>query len=75
MGLVYGNSRLTISAAAAVNFSQGYFKDRLGLISWCCPVALFGKECYLSRYPTEEEQHYGDPGDLEQTSNHLTPRA
>jgi len=42
MGLVYGNLRLTISAAAATNSSQGCFKERLGLISWPCLVVLFG---------------------------------
>lgn len=63
MGLVYGNSRLNISAAAAADSTQGCFKERLGQFSWPCPVVLSGQECYLSRYPTKEE-HHGNPGDL-----------
>ncbi|PVI02269.1 HET-domain-containing protein, partial [Periconia macrospinosa] len=74
MGLVYGNSRLTISAAAATNSTEGFFLERLGLVSWFCPVILFGQACYLSRYPTQEEQHNGDPGDLDWASNGLVLR-
>jgi hypothetical protein len=73
MGLVYGNSRLTISAAAAANSTQGCFRERLGLILWPCPVVLFGQACYLSRYPKPEEEHNGNPGDIERNS--LTRRA
>ena len=73
MGLVYGNSMMTISAAAAENSTQGCFRQRLGLASWPCPVVLFGQACHLSRYPTNEELH-GDPGDLDWT-NFLAKRA
>jgi hypothetical protein len=65
MGLVYGNSRLTISTAAAANSTQGCFKERLGLMFWPCPVVLSGQACYISRYPKKEEEQHGDPGDLE----------
>jgi hypothetical protein len=65
MGLVYGNSRLTISAAVAADSTQGCFKERLGLFLWPCPVVLFGQTCYLFRYPKHVEQRDGDPGDVE----------
>lgn len=76
MGQVYGNSVLNISAAAAADSTQGCFQERLGLILWPCPVILFGQTCYLSRYPTQKEEHGGDPGDLNvKLSNSLAKRA
>ena len=76
MGHVYGNSTLNISAAAAADSTQGCFKERLGLISWPCPVLLFGQACYLFRSPTEKEVAFGDPGDIGwDLSNVLARRA
>ncbi|ORY08584.1 heterokaryon incompatibility protein-domain-containing protein [Clohesyomyces aquaticus] len=63
MGFVYGNSTLTICAAAAADSTKGCFKERLGLICWPCPIDLFGQRCYVSRYPTKNEESRGDPGD------------
>ena len=75
MGLVYGNSILNISAAAAVDSTEGCFRERLGLISWPCPTVLFGKACCLFRYPNGFEED-GDPGTLtEGVWNVLGPRA
>ncbi|KAF2006387.1 HET-domain-containing protein [Amniculicola lignicola CBS 123094] len=73
MGLVYGNSSLTISASAAVNSTKGCFRERLGLVFWSCPAVLFGQTCYISRYPTQQEEHRGDPGDIK--GNPLAGRA
>ena len=76
MGQVYGNSMLTISAAAAADSTQGCFKERLGLILWPCPIVLFGHFCYLYRYPMNREEICGNPGDGEwDASNVLTQRA
>jgi len=76
MGLVYGNSRLNISATAAGDSTQGCFKDRLGLTSWPCPFVLFGQTCYLFRFPTPEEEIRGDPGDARwDDQNFLARRA
>jgi len=76
MGLVYGNSSLNISALAAADSTRGCFKERLGQTVWPCPILLFGKACYLSRYPTQKEEIDGDPGDLEYDILHrLTRRA
>lgn len=66
MGLVYGNSRLTIAAAAAADSSQGCFSERLGGIFWPCPVVLFGQTCHVSRLPTYREAQSGDPAGPEQ---------
>ncbi|KAH6864737.1 heterokaryon incompatibility protein-domain-containing protein [Alternaria rosae] len=76
MGQVYGNSILTISAAAAADSTQGCFKERLGLILWPCPIVLFGQSCYLFRYPMNREEIWGNPGDGEwDVSNVLARRA
>jgi len=69
MGLVYGNSTLNISAAAAADSTQGCFRERLGLITWPCPIMLFEKACCLSRYPVWREEHMGDPGDAEHSGD------
>jgi hypothetical protein len=67
MGFVYGNSTLTISAAAAADSTQGCFQERFGLFFWPCPVVMFGRACYVSRYPTYKERYYGDPGELDRS--------
>ena len=64
MGHVYGNSRLTICAAAAADSAQGCFQERHGLFFWPCPVVMFGQACYVFRYPTFEESYFGEPGDF-----------
>ncbi|OCK73297.1 HET-domain-containing protein [Lepidopterella palustris CBS 459.81] len=76
MGDVYGNSYLTITAAVAADSTEGCFKERLGLMLWPCPVLLFGQQCYVSRYPTTDEESGGDPGDVHPTPPHpLNDRA
>jgi hypothetical protein len=67
MGLVYGNSVLTIFAADAADSTEGCFRDRLGLLFWPCPIVLFGQQCYVSRYPTDREEKGGDAGDINPT--------
>lgn len=63
MGLVYGNSRLTISAATAANSTQGCFQERPGLFVYPCPIVFFGKSCFTCRNPKLYEK-LGDPGDF-----------
>lgn len=75
MGVVYGNSILNISAAAAADSTQGCFKERLGLFCWPCPITLFGQACYLFRHPTGVELICADPGDLDISKNVLAQRA
>ncbi|KAF2690603.1 HET-domain-containing protein [Lentithecium fluviatile CBS 122367] len=63
MGDVYGNSYLTIAAAAAANSTEGCFRERLGIILWPCSVVLFGQQCHVTRHPTKDEEHGHNPED------------
>lgn len=67
IGDVYGNSTLTIFASMAADSSEGLFRERLGRVVWPCPVNLFGRQCYVTRHPTQDEEKYGDPGDIQST--------
>jgi hypothetical protein len=63
MGDVYGNSFLTISAAASADSSGGLFRNRLGLRVWPCPILFFGQQYHVFRDPTFDES-CGNLGDL-----------
>jgi hypothetical protein len=63
MGDVYGNSVLTISAAASADSSGGLFRNRLGLRVWPCPILFFGQQYHVSRDTTSAERR-GNLGDL-----------
>ena len=75
MGVVYGNSILNISAAAAADSTQGLWKERLGLISWPCPIVVFGQACHLYRYPLLGERMSGEPDNTAYGQDFLVQRA
>lgn len=68
MGNVYGNSMLTIAAGNAADSSSGCFRERMGLMYWPCPIKVLGQQCHVARYPTSNEEHSGDPGDVKSSS-------